>query len=248
MLEAKGRLLLTSERGRSSTMTLLLVGITLLVRVPGWRMSVINGDESIFALAGREVLWGHLPCITLFDVKPVGSSLMIAAAMAVMGKTVLAVRILGAACVAVSAILIERLTRMITNAHSGASLAAALIYIGYTTCLDGLASMLELLLAPFTCGAVALLVSSVDTRETRSQVYLAAGAGTLFGVAVWIKIVPVLSGGALFGSLLAYWLCTSRISWSMALLCASFFAILCIVPMVGDVPKLVEIGGRRCPP
>ena len=62
---------------RHKVYSLLFVAV-ILARAMSWPISLIDPDEYAFILSGREVMHGHLPYTTFFDIKPVGSSLLLA--------------------------------------------------------------------------------------------------------------------------------------------------------------------------
>lgn len=177
---------------------LLLLLFTLVVRAIGWGPSVINPDESIFSLAAREVVDGHLPYLTLFDNKPVGSTLILASAFALFGQSVLVARLVGVAFAWASGMLLAALARAGGFGRAEA-LVAGLVQIAYLSALGlgGQATLTESMLTPFTVLAALLMQRLVRTGSRRTRVLLALVAGLACGVAVLIKIVPILPGLAI---------------------------------------------------
>ena len=78
---------------RWTVYSLLFIAV-ILARAMSWPISLIDPDEYAFILSGREVMHGHLPYTTFFDIKPVGSRLLLALAMSIGGLHLITVRIL----------------------------------------------------------------------------------------------------------------------------------------------------------
>ena len=178
-----------------------------MVRAPFWGFSVLDWDESALILAAREMLRGHLPYTTFLDIKPPGSTALIAGAMLVLDERVAAARVLAFACVAATALLLRPIARELGGGRIAAFLAATL-YIAFSARLGGLAAHTEVLLAPFTAAGMLLLLregaASGAGRPPRASRLLAAGL--LLGIAVWIKYVPgaaaaLVAGVVLLGAL-----------------------------------------------
>jgi 4-amino-4-deoxy-L-arabinose transferase-like glycosyltransferase len=180
----------------------LVALLALALRLPSASLSVFaSADESAFILDAREVLLGHLPYLTFWDHKPLGSTLMIAAAMALFGQSVEVVRALGLACVVGTAWALYLIARRVWPDRLVA-LGAAALYVAYSTRISGIATITEILLAPFTAaGVLLLLVAAVRQRDGRDAALAWAAAGLSFGIAVWIKYVPAIPA-ALTGGLL----------------------------------------------
>ena len=213
----------------------VLLLFTLVVRAIGWGPSVINPDESIFSLAAREVVGGHLPYLTLFDNKPVGSTLILASAFALFGQTVLVARLVGAAFAFASGMLVAALLRA-GGFRRGEALIAGIVQIAYASALGlgGQATLTELMLAPFTVLAVLLLRRlAADARPgRRTALALALAAGLACGIAVLIKIVPILPGLAVAGTTLLLLLARRRVAPGSAALLLATFVGGAVAPML----------------
>jgi 4-amino-4-deoxy-L-arabinose transferase-like glycosyltransferase len=72
---------------------------------------VIDWDESTFVLMASRLLDGHLPYVDLFDNKPPLIFVLLAGSMALLGESLATVRLFGAACVLVTAILVMTIAR-----------------------------------------------------------------------------------------------------------------------------------------
>lgn len=181
---------------RRRTFVLLLV-LTLAVRSVALPITVINPDEYAFFLAAREVVQGHLPYLTFLDNKPVGSTVLLALAMKAFGASLLTLRLFASTCVFLAAIGIFEISRRLVTALSPIPVCAAALYIVYSITLSGMATLTEIMLAPFTCAGVALLLAYMTPGEHGKDARLIVAAGLAFGLAVWIKTVPIVPAAVL---------------------------------------------------
>ena len=85
--------------------------LIIITRIGFLQIEVIDWDESTFILMAQSVLDGHLPYVELFDIKPPLIYFMLAGAMSVFGKSLLAVRIFGAICILISSVLVMQIAR-----------------------------------------------------------------------------------------------------------------------------------------
>ncbi len=179
----------------------------MAVRAPFWGFSALDPDESAFLLAAREMLRGHLPYTTFVDIKPPGSSALVAGAMLLFGERVVAARVLASACVVATALLLRPIARELGGGRVAGFLAAVL-YVAFSTRLGGLAAHTEVLLAPFSAAGILLLLrEGRRTAAAPPRPLPLFAAGLLLGVAVWIKYVPaapaaLVAGAVLLGALL----------------------------------------------
>jgi Dolichyl-phosphate-mannose-protein mannosyltransferase len=208
---------------------LLLVLFALLVRLPGVPPSVMDWDESVYILTAREILQGRLPYVGLFDNKPLGGPSLIALALATLGHSVVAVRLLGFAAVAATSLLLHA-TALRAQLPRSAGLAAALLYAAFATQLDGLSTNTELLFAPFTVAALYIAVRHVKETSWRGQCAITASCGLLFGIGIWIKYVAALPAAALFAGLVGSWFWRRRTSLSGVAALAGVYGALCLLP------------------
>ena len=183
-------------RGPAWLIDFALIAIfAVALRLPALSISVFNipsaWDEGAFILAAHEVVRGHLPYLTFWDHKPLGSTMIIAAVMSVLGQSLEVARDLALASVIVTAgslyaialrVLSDRLT----------ALASALLYVAFSTQLGGIQLMTESLQAVFATGGVLLLLSVPGRRSASGLLLTFAAAGLAFGIATWIKYVPAV--------------------------------------------------------
>jgi len=207
---------------------LLFIGLVVMVsRIPFLSLSVMDWDESAFILSARELLQGHLPYTTFFDVKPAGSTFLISAFMLMSSESVEAVRVFSVVCVFTTACLLCSLTQRLTSNRLTA-LAAALFYVVFSVKLNGIALMTEILLAPFTVAGV--LVLMLGERQSAGKAVLTfSAAGLLFGVSVWIKYVPAVPALLVMcSSVIVFYRSGSGLSYLFA--CIFGFAMALLVP------------------
>ncbi len=198
----------------------------------------IDMDEGAFAIAARELLHGHLPYLTFFDNKPFGSTAIIAAAMAGFGESVAVLHAVGIAAVATTGGVLYLITRRIGLGRM-AAVSAALFYVLFSTRLHGMATLTEILLAPFTAGGVFVLLGQWrrDRQATTAGRRVAAFgvAGLLFGIAIWIKYLPVFSAIETGGLTLLFLLVTVRTGIGEVVACAAIFSVSAALPTVATV-------------
>jgi 4-amino-4-deoxy-L-arabinose transferase-like glycosyltransferase len=72
---------------------------TILLRIGTMWTDQLDWDEWSFILMGADVAQGHLPFVHQFDLKPPLIFFLFGAVIALFGKSLLAIRLLGAACV-----------------------------------------------------------------------------------------------------------------------------------------------------
>jgi len=240
----------TSRRasGRSGlgwrTLDFLLVAfVAVVLRAPSMSLSVFgSADESAFVLAGREVVLGNLPYLTFWDHKPLGSTLLIASAMAVFGQSLEAVRALGMACVIGTAWTLYLITRRFSQDRL-VMLAAALLYVAFSTRLaGGIATITETILAPFTATGVLLLFLAPGTRSSIGMASSFAAAGLAFGIATWIKYVPAVPAALTGGVALVAVLAQGKGRLALAIACGAVFAAGLLLPTVASIAAYWWLG------
>lgn len=181
-----------------------LLALVLLVRLPSFLPAAIDWDESLFALIARAMLEGHLPYVAVYDTKPLGPFIEIAASMAIFGRSLFAVRAAGLLSVLASTLLLRALARA-AGLSRAAAFAAAGLYAAFSVTLGGTATDTEILLAPFTIAAALVAARAQACTDPAGRLRAAAGMGLLVGLATWMKYVPALPGSALFAMLLLAW-------------------------------------------
>lgn len=85
------------------TVFLLIFGVSFFLRLPFFFRDYIDRDESTFILMGQSWLEGNLPYTELWDLKPPITFLVFASIIYVFGKSFVAIRLIGALLVALTA-------------------------------------------------------------------------------------------------------------------------------------------------
>ncbi len=223
--------LVASPLARALAVPVLLFALTLAARVFAFHHSVIDTDEGLYLLQAREWLRGGWPYVAVWDMHPVGAPALFAVALVLFGKSVMTIRLLGAICVAVTAWLTYRTVRQLQGPRV-VGLAAAVLYIGQSVVLGGLASNTEILFAPFVSGAIYLGVRAAVRADVAPRWRDLAVMGVLMGCALTIKPVVAPMGCLAFVlmTLPAWW--SGALPWRRALGMAAAYAALCVLPTV----------------
>src|SRR3712207_3227793 len=108
----------------------LIALFAVVLRGPTLSVSVLSPDESLYILMAREVLLGHLPYLGMWDHKPLGSTMLIAGAMAVFGESVETVRVLALACVVATGWSLRAITSRIVPGRLPPEVAG-LLYVAF---------------------------------------------------------------------------------------------------------------------
>src|SRR5437773_10300814 len=78
----------------------------LLMRAPTFLVSAVDWDEGLYVLIASQWLNGHPPYTTVFEIKPIGISAIFAAALGVLGDSIVSVRLTTVAFVYLTAVLL----------------------------------------------------------------------------------------------------------------------------------------------
>lgn len=180
-----------------------LVAIAVAVVLPRLLvldLSVIDWDESAYALVAQQWLAGHVPHETVFDHKPAGLFAVFALFMLVFGDTLLAIRMIPIVFVAATAALLARIAYVTLDRDRWMAGLAAALYGLLTLANGGLASNTELLVNLFIVAAICLLLAfRLDLRVSPAG-GLCAGAS--LGLAFQINFL----GGVLVAGVAASYL------------------------------------------
>jgi 4-amino-4-deoxy-L-arabinose transferase-like glycosyltransferase len=169
---------------------------TILLRVGSWWTEQIDWDEWSFILMGADVAQGHLPFVHQFDLKPPLIFFLFGATIALFGKSLVAIRLLGASCVFIAANFVFLAGRRITS--SWPALAGALVCATLASAPFGQATSSEL-------PAIAFLAAAT-WRLAREPLGLrdAATGGVLIALAVLTRtnlaLVAVVLGALLLAA------------------------------------------------
>lgn len=137
---------------RTTAALTIIATATLLFRLGSLFPEQIDWDEWSFILMGADVAQGHLPFVHQFDLKPPLIFFLFGAVIAVFGKSLLAIRLLGSLCVFAAASLVFLTGRRITGPWS--ALAGALVWAVLASAPFGLATSSELPAIAFLAAGV----------------------------------------------------------------------------------------------
>ncbi|MCX2679865.1 glycosyltransferase family 39 protein [Galbibacter sp. EGI 63066] len=93
----------------------LFLGITLFIRFPFFFRDYIDRDESTFILMGQSIVDGHLPYMTLWDLKPPLLFYFFAAVIFLFGKSFIAIRLIGSLLIVASAMIVYVISKKMSN-------------------------------------------------------------------------------------------------------------------------------------
>lgn len=210
----------------------LLVLAALAFRAMAFGPAVIDTDEGLYILQAREWLRGGWPYLAVWDMHPVGAPGMFAAALAIFGKSIETIRLLGALCCATTAWFLYRSVRLVDGPR-WVGLGAGMLFLAFTATLGGLASNTEILFNPFVAGALFLglrgMTGALGRAEAPSWRDLVL-MGLLVGWALTIKPVVVPQGGLAFLMLVGPALWRRLLGWRQALAMAALYALCCAAP------------------
>jgi 4-amino-4-deoxy-L-arabinose transferase-like glycosyltransferase len=215
--------------------------LAFLSRLPSFFRSVLDWDESLYFLIAAQWRAGHLPYTTIWDNKPVGIYAIFAAAQALFGDRVAAIRLASIAVTALTAFAVYRITRLLA---CGTPSRAAPLLAGFASILcslsnDGLAANTEPFMACCTALAVWAAASTSLSRVPRRQAVL---TGLLLGAAFMVKYVAVFEAPAV---LLLLLLRQGAAPWrhraGIAALCIAgaalpLLAVIILYGQAGDLP------------
>jgi 4-amino-4-deoxy-L-arabinose transferase-like glycosyltransferase len=117
-----------------------ILATVLLPRLFLLHVSVIDWDESIFALIAQQWTHGHIPDELVFDHKPIGVYAIFAAFFLALGDTIWAIRVIPIVFVAATAALLARLAFLQFGGDRMLAALAAALYGLLTLTNGGLAS------------------------------------------------------------------------------------------------------------
>ncbi|HYF09515.1 MAG TPA: glycosyltransferase family 39 protein [Acetobacteraceae bacterium] len=211
---------------------LLFLVVAAAARAMGFVPAVIDTDEGLFIVQAREWLRGAWPLVAVWDMHPVGAPGLIALGMALMGESLEAVRMTGLiATVATSCALHAMM--LSAGAPRAVGLAAGVLYAAHSVLVGGLITGTEILMAPFTAGAIAIGVAGA-MRAVREGAAPGWGGllamGLLVGIGLTVKPVIFPMGCLAFALcvLPAWW--RGVIRFGRVLAYAGSYALACLVP------------------
>lgn len=167
----------------------------------------LDRDEGAYGTIGRGLLEGVVPYRDVFDHKPPAVYIFYAAASAIGGDPVVAVRAGSALLFAVTLLLVFAVARRVYGPRAGAVAALAFALIGNDMTIEGARANTEQIMLPALVGSLYCFLRGVPqmtgaSARATSWRWLCA-AGVLGGVAVLTK--PVAAWPLLCLALFAAW-------------------------------------------
>lgn len=190
-----------ASRWREAFPTLFAIAVFVVApRLLVLHVSVIDWDESVYALVAQQWLAGHIPHETVYDHKPAGLFAIFALFMLVFGETVLAIRMIPVVFAAATAALLARIAFATLGRDRSAAALAAALYGLLTLANGGLASNTEMLVNFFVVLAVFLLLAC------RLDVRVSATGGLAAGASLGLAFQVNFLGGILVAGVAAFYL------------------------------------------
>ncbi|MGL1922392.1 MAG: glycosyltransferase family 39 protein [Hyphomicrobiales bacterium] len=122
---------------------LIILLFASILRIPTFSLSVIDWDETAYALVAREILMGNWPYSSTFDHKPIGLYLHFALIMSIAGDNPTASRILSFILVLFSSLILKSLLQERLNVSAIRSTLFALLFLLMCSGLGGISSNSE---------------------------------------------------------------------------------------------------------
>lgn len=200
-----------------------LLFVSLLYRMPFWFIDVINWDESTFILMGKSILDGNVPYIEYWDLKPPIAFLSVSAVMALLGESILSMRLLGAFSVFLSSVLVYFIVRKFFSSSS--AIISALFCIPMMSIYwGGQTTFTEHIAIPFILLALYLCI-----KNKGLSLKYAASIGFLISIAAMIRLnlayisIPI-------GAIVLFY--SSRSSIHGRLVTAGVYALSGLLPLI----------------
>jgi hypothetical protein len=207
---------------------ILALGAATALRYSSLFPSVIDGDESLYAVMAQHWLRGELPYQAVWDQHSVGLPALFAAVEFVFGNSIVALRATACVAVAIAATAVYLIVRLLNHRDLPAIIASG-FYIFWTARWWGVPANCELYLNALT--AVAFLI--VLSERQISSLFAGAFwrfclAGLLLGVALQVKQVTIAETATILAFIVAI---TYRLPGRFKLFLATGFFVL--LPTIG---------------
>jgi hypothetical protein len=171
------------------------------IRYEGLFPSVIDWDESLYAVIAQHWLQGELPYQAVWDQHSVGVPALFAAILYLFPKSILALRLSACVAVAVTVTAIYFIAhRFDRRPLSG--IVAAILYLFWTARWWGLAANTEIYLNALIAPAMLILFRGRDAGPRQQSVASACAGGFLLGLALQAKQVALAETAFFFMVLL----------------------------------------------
>jgi 4-amino-4-deoxy-L-arabinose transferase-like glycosyltransferase len=195
------------EAGRKDSIAPLIAAIALTVILPRllvMPVSVIDWDESIYALIAQQWVHGHVPYSTVFDHKPIGLYSLFGLFFAAFGDRIFAIRLMALVFVGGTAWLLARLAARRFGHGPWLAATVAALYGLLTLTNGGFATNTEILVNFFIVLALWLLSRGLESGRLTLWRCIAVGAS--LGMAFQVNYL----GGALVAGVAVFYLCAIR--------------------------------------
>jgi 4-amino-4-deoxy-L-arabinose transferase-like glycosyltransferase len=213
--------------------SLILLIFSFLVRFPYFFPAVLDWDESTYILMAQSVLDGHLPYTELWDNKPPFIFYIVGSFIYFFGKSIVAVRVGGTICLAVSSFFIYLIAKKIWNSKLIAFTASGLFIFASTSIQSGEATISEHIAHAFLIPAIYLFFTELPpTRK-----YFLSGILITAATLVRMNLAFVGAGYGIF--IFIYYLYRRQIKvWLAA--CLSFILGIFLVLTISILPYLLS--------
>lgn len=175
---------------KNRTVFLILSLVTFFIRFPFFFRDYIDRDESTFILLGQSWADGFLPYTQLWDLKPPLTFAFFAAVISIFGKSFMAIRLVGALLVAVTAYFSYKIALALIPRKVAVWISLSCVaLLSLFGSLQGVMS--EHICVAFFVPALYILITKKNTRW-----FLLSGI--LMGVSVMVKLnmaFPILTLG-----------------------------------------------------
>lgn len=207
---------------------LIAAGLLILavaVRFITFGNPALGFDEQFYLLVGDRMLHGELPYVDIFDRKPIGIFLIYAGARLLGGEGFVAYKLVAAAFVVATAVLLYLMARRRAG-RTGAGLAAVL-YILWLNFMEGEGGQTPVFYNLLVLAAAARLFAAARTPQRLW--FSGCTAMLLIGVAIQIKYTVVFEG-MFFGCAFLWLAFRQRLAWLRIGAFAAAMVALALLP------------------
>jgi hypothetical protein len=182
----------------------LFLGLSILLRLPSFWISVIDHDESTYAVIGSEIWRGGTYLYKDWvDTKPPGIFLIFASIVAVFGKSIVAIRLVGAGAIALTASFLYIAKYRLSGGQHRLAYWTGIVYIVFTALHQwSLPTNTELFFNIFTAAAWCIVPTLLPLPRSKPLFLLAL----CMGIGFVIKYVVLFDFVALCLVISGIWL------------------------------------------
>ncbi|MCB9460417.1 MAG: glycosyltransferase family 39 protein [Anaerolineaceae bacterium] len=165
---------------------LLVIVVVILATLPVV-LYPLGRDQGMYANIGRSIVDGGMPYISMWDIKPPPIYYLYAAAIAVLGPSVGAVRALDLMLMPIALLATYLLSSRLGNRRTGLFAALFLGVFYFSESFENLTQSDSLALVPTTLAAWTAYLASTSDRASRRAIIYSLLTGLLCGVLLWFK-------------------------------------------------------------